>query len=172
MRFLDLALFASGLYTTQTLAAFRPDLRENVQVAQLEPEQKVADDATEIPLKAYPGSDFEIAFKCHDPAKQFTFSDCKTWVACCRAGQQLLGSEVTAFDCCSADQDLKGSKDTGYKCCPTGQTWEECNGHKVVTCAATEILVNGQCVCPAGTYRTATGQCEALECSSGLQSGK
>jgi hypothetical protein len=90
MKFLQALFAASALYISQTLAALRPDLRENVQVAELEPDQRVSDGATEIPLKAYPGSDFEIAFKCLDDSKQFTFAENKHWVACCRSGQRLL----------------------------------------------------------------------------------
>lgn len=90
MKFVYLVLINSAFYSTQTHAAFRPDLRENVQVAELEPDQRVSDSATEIPLKAYPGSDFEIAFKCTDETKQFTFADHKHWVACCHQGQRLL----------------------------------------------------------------------------------
>ncbi|KAH8587869.1 hypothetical protein B0O99DRAFT_525998 [Bisporella sp. PMI_857] len=176
MKFLQALFAASALYISQTLAALRPDLRENVQVAELEPDQRVSDGATEIPLKAYPGSDFEIAFKCLDDSKQFTFAENKHWVACCRSGQRLLGSEVTAFDCCNAGQDLVGRQNTGYKCCPIGQTYEECTQTykppKPVTCPGAEILVNGQCICPSGTYRSSTGVCEVLKCSSGIQTGK
>jgi hypothetical protein len=175
MRFLYLAFTTFAVYATPAFTAFRPDLRKNVQVAELEPEQKVASDATVIPLKAYPGSDFEIGFKCTDTTKQFTFSDCKTWVACCRPGQILLGSEDTAFDCCEADQELLGSKDTGiYRCCPSGITYDECAGivEPEILCPDGEIQVNEQCLCPSGTYRTDFGVCESLECSSGLLSGK
>jgi hypothetical protein len=174
MRLLSFAFTALAVYTIPVFAAFRPDLRKNVQVAELEPEQKVSSDATEIPLKAYPGSDFEIAFKCTDPTKQFTFTDCKTWVACCRPGQILLGDEATAFDCCEVDQELLGEKGT-YQCCPSGLTYDECLGNLNETgtvCPDGELLVNEQCFCPPGTYRTDTGVCERLQCSSGLLSGK
>lgn len=173
MRFLSLTLAAAALYAVPTLAAFRPELKKNVQVAELEPEQRVEADATEIPLKANPGSDFDIIFICKDANKQFAFTECKRWVACCPPGSRLLGSEDTAFDCCGLDQDLIGSKDTGYKCCAAGQTFDECTGRvEPVTCPIGEILVNDQCFCPPGTYRTTTGICEPLECSSGLLSGK
>lgn len=173
MKFLNLILTTSVLYSTHVLAAFRPDLRENVQVAELEPDQRIAADATEIPLKAYPGSDFEIIFKCVDGSKQFTFAENKRFVACCTPDQQLLGSEATAFDCCNAGEELVGCAETGYVCCPAGMSYEECNGIiKPVVCPDSEILVNDQCVCPPGTFRSATGVCEDLQCSSGIQSGK
>ncbi|KAG4442112.1 hypothetical protein IFR05_002398 [Cadophora sp. M221] len=174
MKLLTVTLVTSAFFGGRALGAFRPDLRENVQVAELEPDQRVSDSATEIPLKAYPGSDFEIAFKCTDESKQFTFADHKHWVACCRPGQKLLGSEFTAFDCCNAGHELLGSKGTGYKCCPIGKTYDECTGvyKPTVTCPGAEILVNGQCVCPSGTYQTSPGVCETLKCSSGVQSGK
>jgi hypothetical protein len=176
MKFLNLILTTSTLlllHSTHILAAFRPDLRENVQVAELEPDQRVAAGATEIPLKAYPGSDFEILFKCVDDSRQFTFADDKRFVACCSPGQQLLGSEATAFDCCNVGEELVGCADTGYQCCPAGMSYEECTGtYKPKTCPDSEILVNSQCLCPLGTYRTPAGVCEALQCSSGIQSGE
>ncbi|KAK0106846.1 hypothetical protein ONS95_003568 [Cadophora gregata] len=174
MKLLNIILVSSALHGSQTLAAFRPDLQENVQVAEIEPDQRVSDGATEITLKAYPGSDFEIAFKCTDDTKQFTFADHKHWVACCRPGQKLLGSEFTAFDCCDPSQELLGSKGTGYRCCPIGKTYDECTGvyKPVATCPGAETLINGQCTCPSGTYRASNGVCEALKCSSGVQSGK
>ena len=184
MRFLSLGLYASTVFSPRVFAAFRPDLRVNVQVAQLEPDQKVPEGATEIPMKAYPGSDFEISFKCHDPAKKLTFSDCQTWVACCEPGHRLLGSEFTAFDCCCEGEYLTGSKECGFKCCPIGLVFNgtECvksdgsggGDDKVVgtKCPLEEVLINGQCVCPTGTVRASNGLCKALGCSSGVRTGR
>jgi len=177
MRIFFIALCTSVLHAIQVLAAFRPDLRENVQVAELEPEQNVPDSATEIPMKAYPGSDFEIVFKCVEASKLLTFSDCKTWVACCLPGQRLLKSEIAmVFDCCKQDEDLVGSKNTGFGCCSPGLEFDGIGcrhpGKKDPLCPRGEVPVNGQCVCPLETVRGIDGTCQVLECSSGIQSGK
>ncbi|TAQ86874.1 hypothetical protein B7494_g4793 [Chlorociboria aeruginascens] len=176
MRFLSLVLCTSVLHSIEVFAAFRPDLRENVQVAELEPDQKVPDSATEIPMKAYPGSDFEIVFKCVEASKLLTFSDTKSWVACCLPGQKLLSTaEDTIFDCCEQDEDLVGNKTTGFRCCSSGLEFDGTGCRvpgKGTICPRGEIAVNDQCVCPPGTARSIDGACQILECSSGVQSGK
>jgi hypothetical protein len=187
MHFLSIILCASVLQSTQVLAAFRPDLKDNVQVAQpeIENKDKITAETLEIPMKAYPGSDFEIIFRCTNPKKQFTLTDGKEWVACCLPGQVLLGSEETAFDCCAPEEVLVEAKGTKrYKCCAVGQIYDGsvCKAPgKVVgpgkvtenaNCTKGEVMVNGNCVCPTGTSRDSDGTCQPLECTSGIQSGE
>lgn len=184
MHFLSTILCASALQSVQVLAAFRPELKDNVQVAELEFEHKnkITAETLEIPMKAYPGSDFEIIFRCTDAKKQFTLTSNKEWVACCLPGQILLGSEGTAFDCCAPEELLIEAEGTHrYKCCAPGQEYDGrvCKkpGEVVVdpvtvNCTKGEVLVNGNCVCPAGTSRDIDGTCQPLECTSGIQSGE
>jgi len=125
----------------------------------------------------------------HDPDSEFTrYMGCNRakgtsltwsadgkWVGCCYAGQKLKGSAKTGFQCCGTGHDLVGDMDVGFRCCPRGQEFdgEKCKDPPPV-CTNGKVLVDGKCVCPAGTVEVADGSCQKPKppaCSSEITSG-
>lgn len=124
MKFPPFPLVVLGLQVDRALAAFRPDIKGPVEVAELEPDQVVTDDATEVEMRLPPGSDFVVLFKCSEDNKEIAVSDDNQFVGCCLPGQHLSGSEQTSFDCCGQNHDLAGDAQVGYVCCPTGYVYD------------------------------------------------
>ena len=120
MKIPTFTLVLLGLPDQEALAAFRPDIKGRVEVAELEPDQVVTEDATEVDMRTSPGSDFTVLFKCIKDNKKIALSADSHFVGCCLPGQHLSGSEQSAFDCCGAGHELAGGAGVGYTCCPTG----------------------------------------------------
>ncbi|KAJ5081870.1 hypothetical protein NUU61_010134 [Penicillium alfredii] len=118
---------------------------------------------------------FKTSVDCDNQAghKKLSMSSNKKFAGCCLEGQNLLGSPETAFDCCAEGHDLTGSAEAGYRCCPSGEVFDgETCKRKEPTCQNGKVLVNGECVCPAGSKETDDGKCKKQKCSSGLETGK
>ncbi|KAK6950787.1 hypothetical protein Daesc_007312 [Daldinia eschscholtzii] len=167
---LGLLFYSSGI--PFAFGAVRRDLnKRNVEVAQIDRDSHIDQRTQEILFKE-PNSDFEDVFRCvKNTGKRLTFDANHVFVACCAPGQRLHGTPETAFDCCADGHDIAGSHHTGYRCCPTGQSYDgyRCGG----TCGNGKVMVNGRCVCPAGTTPTADGDCRGpIGCDSGITTGK
>ncbi|KAL9098338.1 MAG: hypothetical protein Q9163_005989, partial [Psora crenata] len=119
-----LSAFILGLTAQKVLSAFRPDIQGGVDVAELEPDQVVGEDSTEINMKLYPGEDFVALFKCNSGSKKLTTSADGRFVGCCLPTQHLSGSEQSQFQCCGRGHDLAGNDEVGYICCPTGYSYD------------------------------------------------
>ncbi|KAL2126571.1 hypothetical protein VTI74DRAFT_661 [Chaetomium olivicolor] len=182
---IGLGVFILGFRLPAALGALRLDIGlRNVQVAEITPDAEINFDKQEIVFDN-PNSAFDLPMRCKpSQGKPLTLSADKKWAACCPPGTSLLGSPKTAFDCCGAGHSLTGSDETGYRCCPTGQVY---NGNKCKkpdspqpdVCKNGRVLVNGKCVCPAGTMEASDGTCKPSggnsgpnECSSEVQYGK
>lgn len=172
---MKLSIFAVIIQVSLGLALVRRDLgRKNVEVAEIKGSQQNIDYENQEIIFDDPESDFEDVFRCSKRlGKQLTFNVDKAFVACCGAGQVLLGSPQTAFDCCGSGLDLVGAASTGYACCASSETYDgsKCKP-KVKTCDNGKVLnaANEECICPSGTVETSNGGCHAT-CSSGVSAG-
>ena len=177
MKYLYLGLLATSLHLPFVSGAVRRDLhRKNVNVAEID-DTAIIDEFAQECVFPTPGSDFEDTFRCTKRSgNKLTFSADKKFVACCAAGQRLVGSPDTAFDCCGVGHGLAGSPEAGYRCCPTGQVYDGRICKYPVTepvCRNGKALVDGRCTCPPGKVETADGVCEAPGyCDSGIIAGK
>lgn len=120
MKIPPFTLVLLGLPAQVVLAAFRPDIRGRVEVAELDPDQLVTEDATEVEMRSSPRSDFIVLFKCTKDDKKIAISADSHFVGCCLPGQHLSGSEQSGFDCCGQGHEFAGDTGVGYTCCPTG----------------------------------------------------
>ncbi|PYI36782.1 hypothetical protein BP00DRAFT_3476 [Aspergillus indologenus CBS 114.80] len=165
------SLVALLLQAAGTNAAIRTDLgARNVQIAEMDGTGVRHGDQI---VFSDPRSDFEEYFRCAPASgKHLTFSASGRYAACCYPSQQLIGSTDTAFDCCGEGHELAGSDRTGYRCCPISQIFDGqvCKAPQPV-CTKGKVLVNNKCVCPAGYFENALGNCERT-CTSGISTGK
>ena len=114
------AFILLGLPASGALAAFRPDIKGRVEVAELETDQVVTEDTTQVAIRTSRGSDLTVLFECTKGNKELALSADSHFVGCCLPGQHLSGSEQSAFDCCGRGHEITGDAEIGYICCPTG----------------------------------------------------
>ena len=114
------AFILLGLPASGALAAFRPDIKGRVEVAELETDQLITEDTTQVAIRTSRGSDLSVLFECTKDNKELALSADGHFVGCCLPGQHLSGSEQSAFDCCGRGHEIAGDAGTGYICCPTG----------------------------------------------------
>ena len=114
---------------------------------------------------------FDEMFACPADGGYITLSADKRAAGCCEdEDQALFGSLEDGYHCCAAGHHLAGSKKVGFECCPADHTFdgEQCTQ----VCDNGKELIDGHCVCPEGTAETPEGDCKALDCTSGLETGK
>ncbi|KAK4450467.1 hypothetical protein QBC34DRAFT_349222 [Podospora aff. communis PSN243] len=181
-RNLGLGVFILGLSLPGGMGKIYKEGQRNIQVANLDATTVINEDMKLIVFRD-PNSAFTDYMGCNpDKGTQFTYSADRQWVGCCLPGQTLEGSRETAFDCCGAGHKLVGSKEAGYRCCPSGQEFDgaKCKDPTPV-CQNGKLLVDGKCVCPAGTVESSSGGCQttpisvcpnATACPSEVTAGK
>jgi len=163
MKFTTLNLLTLGAMTAT--AAGKLFLEQyGIEIGEIDPDTIIDEAGNEILFTQRPNSRMKTPLKCDKiQGYQFTFTPDRKFVACCLPGQLLVGSKDTDFDCCGAGHHLAGSKDVGFSCCPLNHTWDgnKCNHcePEPPVCQNGKILVNGMCVCPAGTVPNSQGGC-------------
>ncbi|KAM4064431.1 hypothetical protein HRG_006242 [Hirsutella rhossiliensis] len=169
-----LSIFAITLQATLSSANIRRDLGvRNVIVAEIKDGHHIDEENQQI-VFVKPESPFQESFRCSpESGKKLTYNSEKTFVACCKPGQSLLGSPQAVFECCDSGFILAGAAGTGYACCASGQIYDgsTCKPKVKICEKGKQLDVNNECVCPSGTSETPDGGCRS-KCSSGVSAGK
>lgn len=106
---------------------------------------------------------FGRAMFCDDDQRsqyKFFTEDGLKYVACCGPDEHLSGSITHGLSCCGAGRERTGSPAQGYGCCPKGNIYEggKCKTPKDL-CRDGKHMVDGKCLCPAGTIEDKNGNC-------------